>query len=93
MVPDREKVERDKDEVQVADEKESRKKLLCFTSASTKPISATELANQVSEDIKTMRTQISLDTVIGQETRVLVLYTGGTIGMKCEDGGFRLSFP
>lgn len=68
------------------DEYHEPKKLMIYTGTTLKSVSASQLAHQISEDLSTVRTQISLDTVRGQESRVLVLYTGGTIGMKSVDG-------
>ncbi|VDM95139.1 unnamed protein product [Thelazia callipaeda] len=71
------------------DDHHTPKALMLYTDTSAKHLSATQLVNQISEDLSTVRSLISLDTARGQEARVLVLYTGGTIGMKLVDGVYR----
>uniref|UniRef100_A0A915PG20 Asparaginase n=1 Tax=Setaria digitata TaxID=48799 RepID=A0A915PG20_9BILA len=71
------------------DEHHTPKTLMFYSDDFSEPISAAQLGHQVSKDLTTVSSQISLNPMRGQEVHVMVLYTGGTIGMKCVDGVYR----
>ncbi|VDK53364.1 unnamed protein product [Anisakis simplex] len=67
------------------DEFHTPKQLMVHTGTSIKCTSAGRLASAVSEDLASLETAAFTQKSSTAESRVLVLYTGGTIGMKCVD--------
>uniref|UniRef100_A0A0M3IMT7 asparaginase n=1 Tax=Ascaris lumbricoides TaxID=6252 RepID=A0A0M3IMT7_ASCLU len=87
-IPDCEeqKEENMKDDIFPLDEYHTPKQLMLHTGTSIKLTSASQLASTVSEDLASLKTAALTEKPYALESRVLVLYTGGTIGMKCIDG-------
>uniref|UniRef100_A0A915CJA0 asparaginase n=4 Tax=Ascarididae TaxID=6250 RepID=A0A915CJA0_PARUN len=88
MIPDCEEEENEdiKDGIFPLDEYHTPKQLMLHTGSSIKLTSASQLASTVSEDLASLKTAALNEKPYALESRVLVLYTGGTIGMKCIDG-------
>ncbi|KAK0418946.1 hypothetical protein QR680_013866 [Steinernema hermaphroditum] len=67
------------------DESHTPKQLMLHTGSVIKSLSATELASELHESTSPQKVY-SCDLSAAHESRVLVLYTGGTIGMRTKDG-------
>ncbi|TKR66921.1 hypothetical protein L596_023146 [Steinernema carpocapsae] len=67
------------------DESHTPKQLMLHTGSVIKSLSATELASEIHESTSPQKIY-SVDSSAAHESRVLVLYTGGTIGMRTRDG-------
>lgn len=69
------------------DEFHTPKKLMVHTGSIVKTTSASQLARSVKKRPGSRKLSVLVDQEDFElESRVLVLYTGGTIGMKCQDG-------
>ncbi|MFH4975166.1 hypothetical protein AB6A40_001875 [Gnathostoma spinigerum] len=71
------------------DESHLPKKLMLDTGSMVKAMSATQLVSRVSKDLDAVKSPKSSSNTYAVESRLLVLYTGGTIGMKTIDGVYQ----